>query len=396
MKRKWTLLLSIILAFALCGASLPVSAAAGSCYTIGGAPYYESEIQQYAYYWGKMGYSSWYTIEQGSSYITATRLNSPVVAFFAYGSAGGMSIQKDSNSTGYDLTTDISNPNGTSIALSSFSFPSNKLMIFGGCETGNGSVNLVTTAIDQGSDCAIGWRQVIYVEDMNLWLPRFQYRIYQGYTVQQAVTYANGFSDYGHTSITDVNIKGSGSTTIPHYGSTASLSTMEETAEIDCLQEYTVNYPVGADVEQSLIACIAATTGTQLAAGGYTMQTAPSSEAGVTTYRIQIKRGDFETNTGFAVTVKNGAVVHIAETTADNAGAATMSVAPTVTDADRTAAVAQANAEIAAAYPDATIIEQSGKNCYDVHTNTYYYRVFSTYQFADETKGGHITDYVIV
>ena len=395
MKRKWTLLLSIILTFALCGASLPVSAAAGSCYTVGSYPFAESQIEQFAYYWGKMGYSSWYTIEQGSSYITTTRLNSPVVAFYARGSAGRMTIQKDANSTPYYLTISINNASGTEVGLVSYSFPSNKLMIFCGCETGAGTNNFVSTAMYQGSDSAIGWRQVIYVSDVVKWIPRFQYRIYQGYTVQQAVTYANGFSDYGHTSITDVYVLG-GSTTIPHYGSTASLSTMEETAEIDCLQEYTVNYPVGVDVEQSLIACIAAATGTQLAAGGYTMQTAPSSEAGVTTYRIQIKRGDFETNTGFAVTVKNGAVVHIAETTADNAGAATMSVAPTVTDADRAAAVAQANAEIAAAYPDATIIEQSGKNCYDVHTNTYYYRVFSTYQFADETKGGHITDYVIV
>lgn len=395
MKRKWTLLLSIILVFALCGASLPVSAAAGSCYTIGGDPLVESEVQQLAYYWGKMGYSSWYTVEQGSSYITSTRLNSPVVAFYGHGSSTGITIKKDATSTGYILTTSYSSADGNTVGLRSFSLTSNILMIFGGCETGANTTNLVTRAVAQGSDSAIGWRQVIYAEDIVMWIPRFQYRIYQGYTVQQAVTYANGFSDYGHTSITDVYVLG-GSTTIPHYGSTASLSTMEETAEIDCLQEYTVNYPVGVDVEQSLIACIAAATGTQLAAGGYTMQTAPSSEAGVTTYRIQIKRGDFETNTGFAVTVKNGAVVHIAETTADNAGAATMSVAPTVTDADRAAAVAQANAEIAAAYPDATIIEQSGKNCYDVHTNTYYYRVFSTYQFADETKGGHITDYVIV
>lgn len=228
-----------------------------------------------------------------------------------------------------------------------------------------------------------------------MWVPRFQYRIYQGYTVQQAVNYANGFTDYYENNvISDVNVMG-GSTTIPHYGSTASLSEMEEAANVDCLQEYTVNYPVGTDVEQSLIACIAATTGTQLAAGGYTLQESSAEGEGVSTYRIQIKRGDFETNTGFVVTVKSGTILHIAHTTADNNGVATMSAVPTVTDADRTAAVAQANAEIAAAYPDATIVAQSGKNCYDANTNTYYYKVFSTYQFEDETKGGHITSYVI-
>ncbi|MBQ8752067.1 MAG: hypothetical protein IJZ13_03075, partial [Clostridia bacterium] len=132
-----------------------------------------------------------------------------------------------------------------------------------------------------------------------------------------------------------------------------------------------------------------------LSAGGYTLREGYSAVEGVSTYRVKIKNGDFETNTGFVLTVKSGTIVRIAHTTADNDGAVTMSAAPTVTEADRTAAVAQANAEIAAAYPDATIIEQSGKNCYDANTDTYYYKVFSTYQFEDGTKGGHITSYVI-
>ena len=305
-----------------------------------------------------------------------------------------MTIRKDENSTPYYLSTGISNSSGTVVGLSSFSFSSNKLMIFGGCETGFGTTNFVTKAIARGSSSAMGWRQVIYVEDMNLWLPRFQYRIYQGYSVQQAVTYANGFSDYDNDSITDVNVLG-GSTTIPHYGNAKSLSEMAETANVDCLQEYTVNYPVGTDVEQSLIDSISATTGVQLTTGSYTLQESSAGNEETSIYRIQIKRGDFETTTGFVVTVKNGTIIHMAHTSADSDGVAIMSAVPTVTEADRAAAIAQANAEITAAYPDATIIEQIGKNCYDINTDTYYYKVFSTYQFADETKGGHITSYII-
>ena len=132
-------------------------------------------------------------------------------------------------------------------------------MIFGGCETGFGASNFVTRAIARVSASAIGWRGTICVSDVNTWIPRFQYRIYQGYTVQQAVTYANSFGDYNYNPITDVNMLGG--STIPHYGSTASLSELAEAANVDYLQEYTAKYPLDDDVEQSLIDCIVATTG---------------------------------------------------------------------------------------------------------------------------------------
>ena len=156
MKRKWTILLALVLTLSLFCSSLSVSAAAGACYTIGSYPFTESQIQQLAYYWGRMGYSSWYTIEQGSSYITSTRLNSPVVAFYAHGNSASMTIRKDENSAAYLLTTGINNASGTVVGLMSYTFPNNKLMIFGGCNTGAGSANLVSTAIFLGSSSAIG------------------------------------------------------------------------------------------------------------------------------------------------------------------------------------------------------------------------------------------------
>lgn len=88
---------------------------------------------------------------------------------------------------GYDYT-----------GINNFYMNKTDIVIFLGCNTGEGSDNLVTAAKSQGSKVSIGWKEKIY-DDAAMWVERFMISLNSGGTINTAIDYANSYL-YPHSS----------------------------------------------------------------------------------------------------------------------------------------------------------------------------------------------------
>lgn len=81
--------------------------------------------------------------------------------------------------------------------------------MFMGCNTANldYSNNLAAYTYNIGANTTLGWTSTIYQADTYNWLTNFLNRLSAGYTVQQSVTYANGF-DYAFLEMRNTKIYG--------------------------------------------------------------------------------------------------------------------------------------------------------------------------------------------
>lgn len=131
---------------------------------------------------------------------------------------------------GYDYT-----------GINNFYMNKTYIVIFLGCNTGEGSDNLVTAAKSQGSKVSIGWKEKIY-DDAAMWVERFMISLNSGGTINTAIDYANSYL-YPHSSSKAYYIAlGNASYKNMTLKNLQSQSIVNIRSEIENIKDYEVNY----------------------------------------------------------------------------------------------------------------------------------------------------------
>lgn len=72
-----------------------------------------------------------------------------------------------------------------------------ELFVFEACSAASNldgtGTNLCKTAYQMGAQCVLGWADLVYFEDQEIWQARFQEKLQAGWTVEEATRYANSF-----------------------------------------------------------------------------------------------------------------------------------------------------------------------------------------------------------
>lgn len=108
------------------------------------------------------------------------------------------------NNAGYQY-----GPNNGMMGIGWFNLSKVKFIMFQACNTANQSYsnNITAYAQSRGAKTTVGWKTIIYRNAAADWQNRFWPRVVAGYTVQQAVDYANSFT-YSTSSIVQNRVYG--------------------------------------------------------------------------------------------------------------------------------------------------------------------------------------------
>ncbi|MCL2654658.1 MAG: Ig-like domain-containing protein, partial [Coriobacteriia bacterium] len=178
---------------------------------------------------GNAGYKSYYNITPTFDYLNGNspntgekRLSSPIVFFDGHGNYDNVMFNYHEKGGEYftgvwiDPTGQSQKTKGYYVGIPSTPMTNVKLITFAACltaEQGHGR-NLCSAAIDKGAATAVGWSTEVYTTDLSPWLTRYTDSLSRGFTVAEAVTYANNFPDYEYDDMAHTVIYGSRTTTI--------------------------------------------------------------------------------------------------------------------------------------------------------------------------------------
>ena len=114
------------------------------------------------------------------------------------------------------------------------------LAVFMGCHTADPSNtwNLAWYANNRGAKTTVGWKEEIPQTDTNSWTTRFLDRLAAGYSVSNAVSYANSFN-YVNSKIKSTQVYGNSGATINSVSSSLQANTISNSNEL--LSQYSVN-----------------------------------------------------------------------------------------------------------------------------------------------------------
>ena len=88
------------------------------------------------------------------------------------------------------------------VLLKNYDLSNVDLMVLLTCDAASNrdgtGTNLCLTAYEQGAECVLGWAESVYFDDSELWMERFQQKLCEGWTVENAVRYANSFLYYSY------------------------------------------------------------------------------------------------------------------------------------------------------------------------------------------------------
>ena len=124
------------------------------------------------------------------------RLSSAIQMYSGHGSSDGM-IFYSKEIHGVGCNTGVRKENSKSIEgfdfvrLSKEDMKNVKLIIFAGCNTANGFYNIAREACEMGAKTSIGWTVSVNAMSHSAWLYRFNEHISEGYTVKEAMVYAD-------------------------------------------------------------------------------------------------------------------------------------------------------------------------------------------------------------
>lgn len=380
-KRGYKIIVSIFLSLSLVFvSSLSASAQAGYSYAFGGEFYlpkygynYE-DIKMVADYAALMNYHSYYNGELTYSYVNSQRLNSDLTYFSCHGDQNGLYFPENG------LTINRGNSNGsTIIGLSSWNLTNNKLMVFDACSTAAGTSNICTTAISRGADCVLGWYKDISTESIN-WLERFYNRLATGNTISAAVTYADSFNDYSSNSyLKNHRLYGNGNQKIKRT-SLSSVSSVQlndkEDERIHYITKTTFSYD---NNDYSILENIIKKEFPMFDLNRYKIKVSSTSidnKDFVVDFN-EIVNGCW-TSSGYTMIFTNETCDIIYDNTINSQNKLVEAKAFNVTEDAITISEAKQQAATYISSKD-KIIEQKYEKCYDLQSNRYYYRIYTSF-----------------
>ena len=148
-----------------------------------------------------MSYDSYYNTMPTVSYMFGNnpsgkpRLTSEAVFLAGHADQYAMHFNYEHKGGEYDTGVIYTRSTPIEFGLKSYSFPSTRLMVFFGCETGSGDTNnLMTTAISQGVDSSLGWSTKVGTSQASSWFKHLFDYLKQGRTIKEAYDYAQSFN----------------------------------------------------------------------------------------------------------------------------------------------------------------------------------------------------------
>ena len=285
-------------------------------------------------------------------------------------------------------TGTTSSSSGNYVGLGGKSFSNTLLAIFSGCETAGyqSGGNLCQVAVNRGANTSVGFSQTIYNGDSTKWNERFGSRLALGQTVDQAITYADGFSDYYDNTAQRSSTR---------YGTgTTRLTTAKSATDIPQEKLVNLNVPqITFDKTSTDFKSIAKALKYQIADLDSEKYIAVLSENDVNSFYVDFMESvdGYETSSGVSVYFENGKAVSVRDNRIDGNRPEKAPRSPSTSDIEATYKLAkQKLAELGY-----TVVSQSGKAVYDIIEDKFVYRVFSTYS-SNGFLGGDVTDYEII
>lgn len=383
MKKKFiaaTLVLVMLPMFAT-----PALAYSGYAYSIGGEFHNGEDVQMMADYWAVSGYHSYYNIDPDYDYVAnQNRLNSDILYFSSHGNQHGIYLLND-----VVVTDGYSNEKYNEVGILDYNLNNNRVVIYDACETALGSDNLCTATYDQGAAAVIGWPKSVYASDSYAWMERFADYASRGYSLNDAMDHADSYSDYISNSIIKSHkIYGDGEQDIQLNWRRASEESIVEEPDTRLMTFG------DAPTSQSEIVAAIQSINPSFSEDDYQVTVSENEGNGLTVIDYVQKVGEFITNSGYTVLIRDGIVENIFDNTISGA-AMTYAASPVrITSEDYENAERLARSQIEERGD--TVVELSVEPYLDLTSGQYLLRAKVIYYYQDtNAKGGTVFYYAL-
>ena len=327
-------------------------------------------------YYALAGYLSRYTCNPNITKLNATYngtflLESDIVMLSGHGCYEHMEFNSLKQGGEYDFTVSCL-ANGD-IYLPGWETNKVKLYIFAGCETAQGTFNISNEVYESGAKATIGFTTEVEVDSQYQWLNRFNNCIALGYTIQNALNYANSFN-YSNNNCKNYRIYGNGGQVLKRTTSTAVVNTLAaEDATVSKVSNAEINISNVTNkekVEKIIRECFP-----DFAFNDFEIDIAINSDDKATLTVIE-KIGDFVTQNAYVLFYENGKITKVYDRTVKELSVGEVSTyRSAATTINKQQAFALAAEKVNDYY---TITEQTGKAMLDVETGEKYYMVYTT------------------
>lgn len=364
----------------------PALAYSGYAYSIGGEFHNGGEdVQRMADYWAVSGYQSYYNVDPDYDYVAdEDRLNSDILYFSSHGNQHGIYLLND-----VVVTDGHSNAQYKEVGILDYSLTNNRVVIYDACETAKGSSNLCTATYGQGAAAVIGWPESVLANDSYSWMERFADYASRGYSLNRAMEYADSFSDYSQNSVIKSHkLYGDGTQDIQrNWRSATSVTELEQDARLMTFE----NAPTSQDDVLTAIQSI----NPAFDVDEYQMTISENESSGLTVIDYVRKVGDFVTNSGYTVMIRNGVVESVYDNTVQEGPEMCSITQFTVSSEDYVEAEAAARAEIEERGD--SVAEIAVKPYLDLATGQRFMVAEVIYYYQNtEAKGGEVFYYNFV
>ena len=378
-----------------------------------------------AMYFGLCGYTSYYQVIPTVTYMKGNnpkgirRISSEIVSHnghanydhHAYNYNGRSDAEyKTGVYYGIDLLSSSTGYNYAGVNDPKTNFSNTMHAQYIGCQTGNGTVNLVTRTWDRGAVTVIGKQRTVGTSSQTQWLNRFNNQLALGASLYAAMNYANSFN-YSDNNVKYNTVRGMTSTVIKKSGAKSlddiDISALEieygsdsVNTYIQVLEEYKqrktipVNEVISFDSKSKntdyLLKYLASTID-----GFDASNYLPIVYDGITADNFTVDFiyliNGYETNSGYSVIISDGIVDAIYDNTIK---VGKFELKEVIFSDDL---MDKAYKEAAEQYSNKqnSVVSQSGKVFYDIENNEVLYRVKTVYYVNNESYFAEVYDYKI-
>lgn len=407
-KFVFTLLIAIIL-IVITGNCIGVFAASGHAYCAGvvetGVDSTSSVKNAYNNY-KAMGYSSRYDLNPDGNTLKGSfsdgnrYLESKVVLLFGHGVDGGTALKVSNNSGIRKGTSGVS-----FVGIDDINFNKVNLVTLVGCETSFSDKSLAVEIYRRGAANTIGWRQSVYSDSLNQWTIKYNNALRDGKSVGDAVAYA-GQSQYSDPRVKDIGFFGAHTNKVNSVDIPEVMSLNKEEIETNTCKVSEDIYFENNNKEIDKLTSYMTSKYPSFKKEEYEIKVYElNRDQGLYTIDYNRKIGDFYTDLGYVITVKEGKVESITDNNKileDNVYSVINKKVVSVEELQDYKEVAKEQIVQKSKRnklnnmfngKNLTITDQETQLYLDVNTNKQYYKVFTTYKDID---GAMDVDYYLV